>query len=56
MTIQILVVYGLVLAIVAKINIFKFLYRIKDALIIAFSTVSGSAAIPVLLEQAERCV
>ncbi len=53
MTIQILVVYGLVLAIVAKINIFKFLFRVKDALVIAFSTVSGSAALPILLEQAE---
>ncbi len=53
MTIQILVIYGLVLAVVAKINIFKFLFRVKDALIIAFSTVSGSAAIPILLEQAE---
>ena len=53
MTIQILIVYGLVLALVAKINIFKFLYRAKDALVIAFSTVSGSTAVPVLLEQAE---
>ena len=53
MTIQILIVYGLVLAIVAKINIFKFLFRVKDALVIAFSTVSGSAALPILLEQAE---
>ena len=53
MTIQIVVVYGLVLAVLAKVNIFKFLVRAKDCLIIAFSTVSGAAAVPVELEQAE---
>lgn len=53
MTIQILVVYGFVLAVLAKVNIFKFLARAKDCLIIAFSTVSGAAAVPVELEQAE---
>ncbi len=53
MTLQILVVYGLMLMIVARVNIFKFLYRVKDALVIAFSTASGSAALPVMLEQSE---
>jgi Na+/H+-dicarboxylate symporter len=53
MLFQIIVVYGALLFIFARINIFKFLVRCKDEIVIAFTTASGNAAIPVELEQAE---
>ena len=53
MILQMFLVYGLLLYVFTKINIFKFLNRAKDVILISFTTASGSAAIPVELEQAE---
>ncbi|MDY3280921.1 dicarboxylate/amino acid:cation symporter [Dysosmobacter sp.] len=50
---QILVVYGVLLAIMGKINIFKFINRVKSVLIMAFSTTSSSATVPLELELCE---
>lgn len=50
---QIFLVYGTILAIFGKLNIFKFAYRLKEVLITAFSTVSSAATVPVELELAQ---
>ena len=53
MIIQMFIIYGTLLFFFTKINIFKFLNRAKDIILISFTTASGSAAVPVELEQAE---
>ena len=50
---QIFLTYGLLLFFLGKINIFKFVYRVKEVLITAFSTTSSSATVPVELEISE---
>ncbi len=50
---QMFVVYGILLKIFGKLNIFKFVGRTKDALITAFSTTSSAATVPVELEIAQ---
>ncbi len=50
---QIFLTYGLLLLFFGKINIFKFVYRVKEVLITAFSTTSSSATVPVELEICE---
>ena len=50
---QIFVVYGIMLAIFAKINIFRFIKRMRAVLIMAFSTTSSAATVPLELELCE---
>jgi Na+/H+-dicarboxylate symporter len=50
---QLIVVYGIVLYATTRLNIFRFLYRLKSAIVVAFTTASGNAALPVLLEESE---
>lgn len=50
---MLIVVYGILLYMTTRLNIFKFLYRCKDPLLVAFTTASGSAAVAVELQQAE---
>ena len=50
---QILVVYGALLAICGKINIFRFIKRMRAVLIMAFSTTSSAATVPLELELCE---
>ena len=50
---QILIVYGILLAVMGKINIFKFINRVKSVLIMAFSSTSSAATVPLELELCE---
>ncbi len=50
---QMFVVYGILLAIMGKINIFKFVNRVKSVLIMAFTTTSSSATCPLEIELSE---
>ena len=51
---QWIVVYGALLAILGKRNIFKFIGQVKSAIFTAFSTTSSTATVPVTLEAAEK--
>lgn len=54
LALQVLVVYGLMLRVWAKITLFTFLHKISNAFIFAFSVSSSLAAIPMVLEVAKE--
>ncbi|CAM3643927.1 dicarboxylate/amino acid:cation symporter [Parendozoicomonas haliclonae] len=54
LVLQVVVTYFLILHFVARINPLKFLKKMEDALLFAFSTSSSSATIPVSLETVNR--
>ena len=50
---QILLVYGVMLAVFGKINIFRFIKRMRAVLIMAFTSTSSAATVPLELELCE---
>lgn len=52
--IQIVVVHSLILKLLAKLPVFPFFRGIVDALVVAFSTASSSATLPVAMRVAEK--
>ena len=50
---QMIVVYGIILAVTCRINVFKFIARAKAALISAFTTTSSAATVPIEIEMCE---
>lgn len=50
---QMIVVYGIILAVTCRINVFKFIARSKAALISAFTTTSSAATVPIEIEMCE---
>jgi Na+/H+-dicarboxylate symporter len=50
---QLIIIYGIVLAIGPHINVFKFISRVRRPLITAATTLSSAATVPVELEQCE---
>ena len=52
--IQIVVVHSLILRLLAKLPVFPFFRGIVDALVVAFSTASSSATLPVAMRVAEK--
>ena len=50
---QMIVVYGIILAVTCRINVFKFFARAKAALISAFTTTSSAATVPIEIEMCE---
>ena len=50
---QILLVYGLLLFLIGKINIFRFINRMKSVLIMAFTSTSSAATVPMELDLCE---
>lgn len=51
---QLVIVYGVMLALVRRVNIMTFIGQVYPAMLFAFSTSSSNASIPVTLETVER--